>query len=98
MVVAVGVDDNIRSMGEGVIDAETEGGGEAAVAAEGEDVVGTAFACDFYGAVGAAVVDDEVFDTIDPRDFAGKIGKGLWKGVFLVETRNLDEEFHGERL
>ena len=98
LVVAIGVDDDVGPMGQRVVHAHAEGGGETAVAPKTQDMVGAALLCYFDGAVGTAIVDDEVFDGANAGNLTRKIGKRLLQGIFLVKARDLDEEAHGRRV
>ena len=47
------------------------------------------------GAVGAAVVDDDDLDLVDATDLPRQRREGLGKGFLLVQTGDLDHQFHG---
>jgi hypothetical protein len=95
LIVAIGVYDDIGPMCERVVHAHAEGGGETAVAAKTQDMVGAALLCYLYRAVGTAIVDDEVFDGAYAGDLTRKISKSLRQGISLVKAGDLDEEAHG---
>jgi hypothetical protein len=58
------------------------------------DVMDSQSARDFDGAVAAPVVNDQGLDDIYAGQRAGQIGNGCRQGLFLIETRDLDDELH----
>ena len=95
LVVAVGVDDDVGAMGQGVVDAVAEGPREALVFGVPDEVRDAAGASRSNGAVSRSVVDDEDLKLVDALDRAGNRLENHGKRRFFVETGYLDEDLHG---
>ena len=76
LVVAVGINDDVSPQDQAAIDPGSKGMAQAAVARKPDDVVSTVFECHRYGSIGASIIDDQDFDTIDtgnvPRNIADR--------------------------
>ena len=70
---------------------------QAAVPGEAHDVVNPELGRLRAGAVGAAVVDDEHFDGVDPLDAPREVREGRTQVVALVQAGDLNDELHGRR-
>ncbi len=71
--------------------------GETPVRAVRHHVVDAELAGHLDRAVGAAVVDDEPLDDVDPRQLARQVGERRRQRRLLVEARDLDHELHLDR-
>ena len=91
-MIAIGIDDNVRALGNGVVDACLEGAGKALVAPVTDDVVDTVGKRHFDGAVTRSVVDNLEFNGFDAIDFARQIVENARERGFLVLARYLDHE------
>ena len=49
---------------------------------------------DFQRSIGAAIVDDQSLDLIDPGKLAGQLAESEAEGRFLIKTGNLNDQFH----
>ena len=94
LVVAIGVDDDVRTLAQGFLDPARETAREAAIGAVLHDVVDTETPRDLDRAVGRTVVDHEDLDLVDARNAARKIDERLREGLLLVQARYLDDQFH----
>nr|WP_276604464.1 hypothetical protein [Nannocystis sp. RBIL2] len=94
LIVGVGVDDDVGAEREAGVDAGLERDREPAVAREAQHVVHADLLGHGRGVVGAAVVDDEHLDAVDPRQRAREVGEGRRQVLPLVEAGDLDDELH----
>jgi len=94
LVVAVGVDDDVGPVKEGVVHPVAEGPGETHVAHVVHEVLDAVLARHLDGAVGRAVVDDQDVDLINARDGPRDRRQDGGEGLLFVETRNLHEQLH----
>src|SRR5690606_18497572 len=95
LVVGVGVDDDVGAQLEGGVQPRLEGGGQALVVGQLDDVVDPVLPGHLDRAVGRAVVDDEPLDLVEAGDLPGQVGQRDRELVLLVEARDLDDELHG---
>ena len=94
LVVGVGVDDDVGAQAQACVDSRHEALCKSAVVHEAYYVVYAQLLCALYGAVGAAVVDDEVFDLVDTVDVPGEVVYGHVEGLGFVIAGYLDYQFH----
>ena len=101
LIVAVGVDDDVRAAGESVIDAGPESLRQALVALVPHDVMDAERLRHLDGAVAGAIVDDLQLEPLDSVVLAGNVRERLRQGLLLVEAGDLDDQlygrFHGQR-
>jgi hypothetical protein len=95
LIVSVGVDDDVGAKVQARLQAVAEAPGKALVALVAHDVVDADLACHVDGAVGAAVVDDEELDRVDPLDLARDVRHRLGQRVLLVVAGDLDDKLQG---
>ncbi len=72
-----------------------EGLGQTLVLGELEDVGDAMLPGYLDSPVGAPVIDDQCLDAIDPINLMGQVFQGDGKRVFLIETGDLYDQFHG---
>ncbi len=97
LVVGVGVDDHVGAELEPGVEAGLEGGGQALVVGQADDVVDARGPRGLNGGVGGPVIDDQPFDGVKALDRARQPAEGQRQLLFLVETGDLDDELHGPR-
>ena len=95
LVVGVGVDDDVGAELERGVEPGLEGGGEALVVRQPDDVVDAVRARDLDRAVGRAVVDHEPLDLVHARNLAREVGERPGELLFLVLAGDLDDELQG---
>ena len=92
LVVGVGVDDHVGAELEARVQPGLEGGGQALVVRQPDDVVDAVLARDLDGAVARAVVDDQPLDDVEPghlarqprRASAGSCSSSLKQGIWMM--------------
>ena len=94
LVIGVGVDDDVRPQTQGCIESRLEGRRESFVAAVPDYMLHAELSCCLAGPIGAAVVDHEPFDAVDPVDVRGEVGKRLRQDLLFVVAGDLDYQFH----
>jgi len=70
LIITISIDNDVCSICECIVYPEAKSGCKTPVATKRKYVMHTAFFRNFHSPVGATVVDDKVFDFIDPRDFS----------------------------
>jgi hypothetical protein len=95
LVVGVGVDDHVGSKLQARVQAGLEGGGQALVIGQPDDVVHTTLTRDLDGPVARAVVDDEPLHDVEARHLAWQLSERRRELPLLVEAGDLDDELHG---
>lgn len=93
LIIGIRIDDDVGPALQAGGEPGHEGAGEAEVGAL-DHVIDAAGAGDIGGAVGAAIIDDEPLDGIDAGKRAWQLLQGDGQSLFLVITRNLDDDFH----
>ncbi|HET6965849.1 MAG TPA: hypothetical protein VFH58_13825 [Acidimicrobiales bacterium] len=94
LVVPVGVDEDVGAHLQGLQRAVLEGLAQTHVAGVVDEVAHPEAAGHLHRGVGAPVVDDQVLDLVDARDLLRHLLEHQREGLLLVETRDLDHEFH----
>ena len=97
LVVPVGIDDDVRTRLQAVVDPRRKCVAEPPIGGKTQDMRDSVFARNLYSAVRAAIVDDHDLDRIDPVDPGRDIFQRGRKRLFLVQARNLDHELHSRR-
>lgn len=87
LVICVGVDDYVGAQPQAGVYSCHESLGESAVVDEADDVVHAQFLGALYGAVGASVVDDEVFYLVDAVDVLRQVVDSHVKRFRFVVSR-----------
>lgn len=93
LIIGIRIDDDVGPALHAGGKAGHEGAGEAEVGTL-DHVIDAAGAGDLGGAVGAAIIDDEPLDGIDAGKRPWQLLQGDGQSLFLVVTRNLDDDFH----
>ena len=96
LIVAVSIDDNVRTEIEAGVYAGPECARQAAPCLVTNDIIDPCFPGDLGRAVGAAIINDQNPDLINTVNVSWNIRNGLPQGLFFVETRNLDDELHSQ--
>jgi hypothetical protein len=92
-MIGVRIDDDVGTEQERRIDAGHERSGEPLVTEETNDVLYSERGGDGGGVIGAAVVDHDELDAIDPWNLSREPGQSFGQVLALVEAGNLDDEF-----
>ena len=98
LAVRVGVDDHVGAELQRCVETGLKGGREALVVGQADQVVDPALTGDGEGAVGRPVVDHQPVDPVEAFDLAGQPAKRPRQILLLVETGDLDDQFHPRRI
>jgi len=98
LVVAIGVDHDVRALAERIVNAVAERSRQTHVGGVPEDVCHTVLAGHLDSAISGAIIDDENFDLIDAVDMGGHASQYQRQRRLLIEARHLDDEFHPHRI
>jgi hypothetical protein len=94
LVVRVRVDDHVCAKLQARVETGLERRCEALVVGQADDVVDSVGACDIDRVVGRTIVDDQPLDEVEPRNLPRETAQRGRELAFLVETGNLDDQFH----
>ena len=84
LVVGVGVDDHVGAELQRGVEPGLEGGREALVVGQPDDVVDAVVSRDLDRAIGGAIVDHEPLDLVEPVDLAGQLAQHARERRLLV--------------
>jgi hypothetical protein len=93
LTIGIGVDDDIRPALEGRIDPRRKGNRQTTMNRE-PDNVRSGIRCHPSGLIIRAIINDQDFHPVKPRDLSGEGGNSLSQVLFLVPGRDLYDEFH----
>jgi hypothetical protein len=94
LVIAIGVDDNIRPEPEASVKPTLKGGSQAFIAVVAHDMVHAKLARYLYSPVGRAVIDNERFEHIHTRYRAGHISEHKRQRLLFIVAGYLHDNFH----
>ncbi|GIV74766.1 MAG: hypothetical protein KatS3mg049_3322 [Caldilinea sp.] len=93
LIVGICVNDNVCTQTQTGIQPRAKGAGQAKIARVAHDMVHTQPSRHLGRAIGAAVIDHQIFQHVDARQGGGQVRHGLRQRLRLVITRNLDDAF-----
>ena len=94
LIVAIRVDDDVRTRLEAIVHTRREGVTQAPIRGKTQHMIHSVLAGDVTRAVCTSIVDDQYFDFVDALDFSGNIAKCLGQRILFIEAWNLNDEFH----
>jgi hypothetical protein len=94
LVVGVGVYDHVRAELQTGVQSSLETGGQPLVIGETHHVIHAAVLGHFNRLVRRAVIDDQPLHRVEPVELTGQQRQRVRQLLLLVETGNLDDQFH----